>query len=86
MQIEIIIAEHKTQTLIDLNFEINLLFVKFAQELILISDDNENITIKIVNEKRLQTHDVRFLNLKNENKKEIIRHFDEFFFDFKYLA
>ena len=79
MHIKIIIVEHRIIALLNSNNEINLISHRFAKQINLTFDMKKTITLFIINDKRVNTYDVHFLNLKVNDKHAHIRYFHEFF-------
>ena len=79
MHIDIIIESHVTKILMNSNNEINLMSIQLTRKLNLISIMTKNIIVFIINDKRLKTYDVHFLNMKIIDRKRHIRYFNEFF-------
>jgi hypothetical protein len=79
MHIEIIIANQNIIVLINSNNEINLISQKYVEQIDVQSNMNEIITLFIINERKINIHDIHFLNLKIDNCRNRTRYFDNFF-------
>ena len=77
--IEIIINNYIITTLLDSKNEINFIFINLVKKLKFFFEHKKFIIIFILSSKRLNTHDMYFLNFQIANNKNYKRYFEEFF-------
>ena len=79
MHIDVVIENHRIIVLINSNNEINIMSQRYVKQIEIQFDMNEFITLFIINDFRINIHDVHFLNLKIDDRQNHTRYFDEFF-------
>ena len=79
MHIDVVIEKHRINALINSNNEINIISQRYVKQIEIQFDMSEFITLFIINDRRVNIHDIHFLNLKIDDRQSHIRYFDEFF-------
>ena len=77
--IEIIINSYIITVLLDSSNKINFIFINLVKKLKFLFEHKKFIVIFILSGKRLNTHDIYFLNFQIVNNKNYKRYFEKFF-------
>lgn len=79
MHINIVIEKHQIIILMNSSNEINIVSQQYVKQIEIQSNMKKVIILRIVNDRKVNIHDVHFLNLKIDDRQNHIRYFDEFF-------
>ena len=79
MHIDVVIAKHRIIVLMNSSNEINIISQQYVKQIDIQFDMKKFITLFIINDRRVNIHDVHFLNLKIDDQQDHTRYFDEFF-------
>ena len=79
MHIEITIDKYITMTLLNFDNEVNIISTHLIKKMTLNQDEKNSIVLSIINDKRLKTHEMHFLNMQIVDCKSHTRYFEKFF-------
>ena len=79
MHIEITIDEYITMTFLNFDNEINIISTHLIKKMKLNQNEKNSIVLSIINDKRLKTHEMHFLNMQVVDCKNYTRYFEKFF-------